>query len=617
MTANPHLAPILDGYLDEKSPGYAVMVTAPWGAGKTFAVDGWLKGKDHVKVSLFGLTSLQEIDEALFDALVSKRDFKTPKGVAKALEGITKKLTGAEVDLTGFHRRQILSALPKLLVFDDLERAQMPAPQLLAALNRFVEHEGRWVVLIANEAELNSAPEAETISKKSDYRRWREKVVGRTVTLQPETEIALPHFVEAIPETKGRKLLADHEALIERVFNHSGTQNLRLLRQSCAELARFLPRLPQHYLSQSRILPGLVADFVALYLARHQGKLADEDFDFHGRSWKRAAKRANGEESVPDQIGLLLRAFENVPEVSLNGMSLPGELARQLVVLGHADKAAIEHLMKQAASFEQSVPEPWRILWYWPQVHEDEVVQALRFVKDDLAAFRIEEPEVILHVFGTFLDLEKHKLFDFTEGGIVKAARDYINKMTSSGKLRFPEEENDWEVRSLREASRGYGYHQRETKAFQSISAAMLDALEKLRSSSRPKIIEDLLQDLQTDPRRFGTALRGGDKRRNISDLSDDLLFIDADPAIVAEQVFALPPDRWTAFLSPFKERVRRQEQLASHYKDGRPTERQWLEGFRRSAHNLASAASPLKQRQMQWALSALAFLDPAQPAKN
>ncbi len=35
MTANPHLAPILNDWLSLDNPGFALLITAPWGAGES------------------------------------------------------------------------------------------------------------------------------------------------------------------------------------------------------------------------------------------------------------------------------------------------------------------------------------------------------------------------------------------------------------------------------------------------------------------------------------------------------------------------------------------------------------------------------------------------------
>jgi hypothetical protein len=155
MNANLHLQPQLDAFTRLADPGFALLVDAPWGAGKTYALKGWLSGrKDALYVSTFGAKSSSAIEEALFQKLLERKDLKSPQGTTQLLEGVAEKFTGAKVDLTGAYRRTVMKDLPQVLVFDDLERAEMPLTELLSAINRFVEHEGRHIVLLANQAEL-------------------------------------------------------------------------------------------------------------------------------------------------------------------------------------------------------------------------------------------------------------------------------------------------------------------------------------------------------------------------------------------------------------------------------------------------------------------------------
>lgn len=180
MTANPHLTAQLDDFAGLKSPGFALMITAPWGAGKTHAVKEWLGDRDHLYVSLFGIDSLAGVEEALFEAaFVSRQGAKlamtsarTVGGLAKGLEGLLEKTTGISFDATGLLRKAVLADAPSLLVLDDLERAQLDPPRLLSIINRFVEHEGRNVLLLANEEELERAKgQPAPDAPKSDYRR--------------------------------------------------------------------------------------------------------------------------------------------------------------------------------------------------------------------------------------------------------------------------------------------------------------------------------------------------------------------------------------------------------------------------------------------------------------
>src|ERR1700730_11338298 len=72
---NRHVKEYLSHYISfPHSPRYAVMINGPWGVGKTFLVQKLLREKlgengTYAYVSLFGLTSIDEIDAALFQAI--------------------------------------------------------------------------------------------------------------------------------------------------------------------------------------------------------------------------------------------------------------------------------------------------------------------------------------------------------------------------------------------------------------------------------------------------------------------------------------------------------------------------------------------------------------------
>ena len=610
MTANPHLAPILNDWLSLDNPGFALLITAPWGAGKSYAVREWLKGKDHLYVSLFGLASPQAIEAAVFDQLLLTRDFAISPGVSKMLEGVAEKFGGLKLDLQGAYRKQVLQDLPQLIVFDDLERAAMPAPQLLSALNPYVEHKGKSVLLIANEAELKGSEDAPT-----DYRKWREKVIGRIITLTPETETALTAFLAALPEGPGKTLLIPQSPLIRSVFEASATENLRLLRQSLTDLARFLDRLPEHYRNQSHVLPALMGDFLSLSIAWHAGKgMSESDFDFHAREMDHLLDK-HKDATNPSGWRTIRKLYSKVPEVILDGRALPGPLAKSLVVLGHASDQEITALMLQASAFSQTDEEPWRILWYWSSNDDAKVEKAYNDLHGQLSAHEITRPAIILHVFGIFLSLAKLDLLDLTEAGVIKQAQTYLADLLAAGKLpaswaRYRMEQWQWS-----ESSEGLGYMSRDTDAFKTILTALLAALDTAQEATRPNRLETLLADLDSDPERYRAALGGGNAALGIPDLNEDPVFLAADPTALASRIFALHSERWHRFLSPFKDRIERQDFLTTHHADNRPTERDWLRNFRAAAHEVAEKSTPLKRQQILHVLRGyLAFLDPPAP---
>ena len=74
---NHHISEYLDYYLGlQYSPEFAVMINAPWGAGKTYFIQeylqGWRQGKPDNKIlfiSLYGMDNFSEIDDAIFQQM--------------------------------------------------------------------------------------------------------------------------------------------------------------------------------------------------------------------------------------------------------------------------------------------------------------------------------------------------------------------------------------------------------------------------------------------------------------------------------------------------------------------------------------------------------------------
>jgi len=270
MNANYHLQSQLDAYARLANPGFALLVDAPWGAGKTHALKRWLSGrKDTLYVSIYGARSSSAIEEALFQALLEGKEIRPPKGFLQMFEGVAEKFTGAKVDLTGAFRRVVMKNLPQVLVFDDLERAEMPLSELLSAINRFVEHEGRHLVLLAHQAELRD--------KDIDaYDKTKEKVIGRIITIYPDVEAAIDEFLASMgmdeDQSAAHEFLTTEKPLLCSVFKTSQAPNLRLLRYAMLEFARVFDRIPEDLRANEDGMRYLLATFVALSVAFHGGE---------------------------------------------------------------------------------------------------------------------------------------------------------------------------------------------------------------------------------------------------------------------------------------------------------------------------------------------------------
>ena len=232
MADNSAAHGVLRAYLALEEPGYALLIDAPWGAGKTHFIQHHSgKSPDELRyVTLNGVA-----DEAGFRRAILKDSLQadlltTGTALAQTLSKLAK-VDGLGQLASDYAEEALLRALPPTLVFDDLERATLPPEQLLGLINDYVEHQGKRVILLVN---------SEAHARKDAFLARKEKIVGRTITITPDVTAALPAFLAKITEGKGRKYLEAQTDLITDVFRQSDHGNLRLLRNALRNCAPVL-----------------------------------------------------------------------------------------------------------------------------------------------------------------------------------------------------------------------------------------------------------------------------------------------------------------------------------------------------------------------------------------
>lgn len=78
----------------------------------------------------------------------------------------------------------------RILIFDDLERANIDVKELYGYINRFVEHNRFKVIVVCNSTE---------ITDKETFNRFREKIIGRTFEIHSDIDAAINSFANEIP----------------------------------------------------------------------------------------------------------------------------------------------------------------------------------------------------------------------------------------------------------------------------------------------------------------------------------------------------------------------------------------------------------------------------------
>lgn len=254
---NKNIENFLNEYMINPDPQYAVFLKGNWGCGKTFFVNNWLNSYKKkipeeqilkpVMVSLYGLSEIKQITAAINKALypiLCGRAAKVGKTLTKFLSAIVLKHEvdvdkdsnsdfeielGLDSVLLLFSSEDNSVKKGKLLIFDDIERCEMPMKRLMGYLNYFVELCHSHLIIIGDERKM-------TDEQKIIFSDFKEKTIGREFEISTNVRSAIENFTEQEPTSE---FIRKRITTIEKVFSMTDCQNLRILRQALWDFGRF------------------------------------------------------------------------------------------------------------------------------------------------------------------------------------------------------------------------------------------------------------------------------------------------------------------------------------------------------------------------------------------
>lgn len=254
---NENIVNFLNGYMMNPDPQYAVLLKGKWGCGKTHFINHWIdtyqkqeaedKVLEPVYVSLYGLSETKQITTAINRVLYPILYGKAAKAGKTFLKFMSAIVLKCDVDWdkdenSDFSMNLGLDSLSifksedekvkrgNLLIFDDLERCDVPMKKLLGYLNFFVEQCNCHLIVIGDEDKI-----AEGENKKI-FGEFKEKTIGREFEIAKDIHSALDTFVNQTPKND---FVVGHQEQIEKFFAMTECDNLRILRQALWDFSRF------------------------------------------------------------------------------------------------------------------------------------------------------------------------------------------------------------------------------------------------------------------------------------------------------------------------------------------------------------------------------------------
>ena len=237
----------LKNYCDINNPVGALMLSGEWGCGKTYLIktkfiplveDTYV----FVSVSLFGIDSLDKLRVEVKKKWLEKAseiDKLNGANVSKLTDSY-KKIFGTIKDVLPENwqkRGELVSSIMDLvnfapisnrmfdkkviLVFDDLERTNIPCADLLGCINDYCENQNFNTIIIANEEKIKGKSDNEL-----SYREIKEKIVQRVLPFVPDYEEVVTSSIKSMScgiEYKG--FLRENEKILVKILSGDFNDN--------------------------------------------------------------------------------------------------------------------------------------------------------------------------------------------------------------------------------------------------------------------------------------------------------------------------------------------------------------------------------------------------------
>lgn len=514
--SNNHIVDFLNYYFElPDSPGYAVLIKGKWGSGKTWLIKQALNSiyhneRKYLFVSLYGVTSFDQIENEFFKQLHPTLSSKPVVFTGEILKGVLRTSLKVDLDRDGRDDGSVNSQIPDIkipkyltdtkgfaIIFDDLERASMPIDVILGYINHFVENQGYKVVIIGNEEEIINSQEKDVSAANTSYGylRIKEKLIGKTFEISPDTDSALLSFIEECNTSEVRNLLYLEFNKIKSLYYDSKFKNLRNLKQALWDFERFYSCLSDQAKSNISLISDLMSHYLILCFELRSGSISTKDIEGLEPSYWESFFNNDKKDDTP-----YTRLKNKYNGFDLRELLLSPSIWVNILDEGILDKDKIQNSILESKHFARKMAPSWSKLWRLSVLTDTEFCQYLKEVQDEYSQRKFTNVEIVKHVFGIFLFLSGKNILAKSNDSILMEGLEYIDWLRDGG---FLEDYASYSFESYKtiseESYSGMGFYSRETLEFEKFCAYLDDSIAFVREKKIQTIAIRFLERLDKD----------------------------------------------------------------------------------------------------------------------
>lgn len=559
---NESISKFLDRYCDQSaSPGYAVMLSGPWGSGKTWFIERYREklqgqGKRVLYVSFYGVSKPTEIKDQFFAQIHPK--LANPKtkiawGIAKSfLKGTIK----IDLDGDGKDEGTLQISIPEIekwastegaiLIFDDLERSNMKIEEALGFINQFVEHDGYRVIILANEF-------SESFKSESRYKEIKEKVIGRTFQIQPDVTSAIEHFLNEAKDRRAHSVLQKQKAKILEIFNRALNQNLRQLRQAIFDFSDLWDCLHDKTSDKNNAFQDqLIQDCFSLSMEFRSGAISTLDIRNLGQTdWSKYFEPIAEDNSTkppsPTELALRQHGLD-----SGRPLALPSEAFFEFFETGYLSESSSSNAVRDSQYLADESTPSWRRLWYLRSLSDDEFEKHVHIAFRELTTSDYSELGELIHTSAIFLHLARRGLFKKTVLQIARISIETLNRSIANQTL-IPPSKPQLKLILRDESAFGLGFTDCNSNEFRNLTTSFKSTLETARVLWVKQRIKSWMKLLDTDVDEWSKHIFKSTNKE--SWFVDDAVFHCISPTKFSRKIISLSAHNQQTIQNSFTER--------------------------------------------------------------
>ncbi|MGP9435421.1 hypothetical protein ACT3RR_08305 [Ewingella sp. AOP8-B2-18] len=421
---NDALKDYLDYYIKLKNPGFAVLITGEWGAGKTYQVLKSIPKEIQCHISLFGISSTTEIYAGVFAKMFpGKSLIKKTAGMAKDSSAEVQGVTFGAGAIIG----SVLDALikeevdnSKIIIFDDLERCNLTNKEILGAINKYVEHHMSRVIVLAHDDKTQE-----------DFGSTKEKIIGHSIKVKPQIDEAANYFFSESPNLNNFIAVKDE---IINAFKKSNCQSLRIFKHVIKDCVRLQKCLEIRHLKNFEAMKILFSNFTIMNVEYRSGKMTIDDIKDITEDYQmfifNKSRIESGEMVLTEDQSRIIKIFLKYNEQELLNNIIDYVTIGNILESGYYPKEIIAQKLDSSIYFmiQKEAPAWLKILNF--DYLEDEVVNdAIIELNHQFDRREITEIGEMLHMFYVLNLLTKNKILNESYDTLLIRIKEYIDDL--------------------------------------------------------------------------------------------------------------------------------------------------------------------------------------------